>query len=94
VPIIGPLKDDQFWINLLPEQYRQFGFEGSIFSPHQWLDHGDTVSQGNLTFDVVYCSEHTPGNVVFVEKAQQFSAVGDVIFKVRLVVLICAYLIV
>ena len=27
VPIIGPHKEDQFWIDLLPEQCRQFGFE-------------------------------------------------------------------
>ena len=81
VPIIGPHKDDQFWIDLLPEQCRQFGFEGDTFTPDQWLNHGDTVSLGNLLFDVVHCPGHTPGHVVFVEREHSFAAVGDVIFQ-------------
>ena len=81
VPIIGPHKDDQFWIDVLPEQCRQFGFEGDTFTPDQWLNHGDTVSLGNLLFDVVHCPGHTPGHVVFVEREHSFAAVGDVIFQ-------------
>ncbi|MBL4674171.1 MAG: MBL fold metallo-hydrolase [Arenicella sp.] len=80
-PIIGPHRDDQFWIDLLPEQCRQFGFDGDSFTPDQWLNHGDRVPLGNLSFDVVHCPGHTPGHVVFVEKTQQFAAVGDVIFQ-------------
>ncbi len=80
-PIIGPHKDDQFWIDLLPEQCRQFGFEGESFTPDQWLNHGDTVSLGSLNFDVVHCPGHTPGHVVFVEMSQSFAVVGDVIFQ-------------
>lgn len=81
VPIIGPHKDDQFWIDLLPEQCRQFGFDGESFTPDQWLSHGDRVTLGNLSFDVVHCPGHTPGHVVFVEINQSFAAVGDVIFQ-------------
>jgi len=80
-PIIGPHKDDTFWIDLLPEQCAQFGFEGDIFAPDQWLNHGDTVSLGNLTFEVVHCPGHTPGHVVFVEMQQSFAMVGDVLFN-------------
>ena len=81
VPIIGPQKADQFWIDLLPEQCRQFGFEGDSFVPDQWLNGGDVVNLGNLTFDVVHCPGHTPGHVVFVERSQRFATVGDVIFQ-------------
>ena len=81
VPIIGPHPDDQFWIDLLPEQCKQFGFDGEIFAPDQWLQDGDRVSLGELRFDVVHCPGHTPGHVVFVEKSQQFAAVGDIIFQ-------------
>ena len=81
VPIIGPHPDDQFWIDLLPEQCQQFGFEGETFSPDQWLQDGDKVTLGTLSFDVVHCPGHTPGHVVFVEKSQQFAAVGDIIFQ-------------
>jgi len=81
VPIIGPQKADQFWIDLLPEQCRQFGFEGDSFTPDQWLNHGDSVSLGELNFDVVHCPGHTPGHVVFIERSENFAAVGDVIFQ-------------
>lgn len=81
VPIVGPQKADQFWIDLLPEQCQQFGFEGEAFVPDQWLSHGDSVELGSLTFDVVHCPGHTPGHVVFVEQKQRFATVGDVIFQ-------------
>jgi len=81
VPVIGPHKADQFWIDALPEQCLRFGFEGEKFAPDQWLEHGDRVSLGKLTFDVVHCPGHTPGHVVFVEKQQNFAVVGDVIFN-------------
>lgn len=81
VPIIGPHTADQFWIDLLPEQCAQFGFAGEVFAPDQWLEHGDTIKLGSLTFDVIHCPGHTPGHVVFVEQAQNFAAVGDVLFQ-------------
>ena len=81
VPIIGPHRNDQFWIDALPEQCRQFGFEGEKFTPDQWLQHGDQVRLGKLCLDVLHCPGHTPGHVVFVEKSEQFAAVGDVIFQ-------------
>mgnify|MGYP000132615867 FL=1 len=81
VPIVGPQKEDQFWIDLLPEQCQQFGFEGESFTPDRWLNHNDSVELGALSFDVVHCPGHTPGHVVFVEKSQHFAAVGDVLFQ-------------
>ncbi len=81
VPIIGPHKDDQFWIDLLPEQCKHFGFEGEKFKPDQWLSNGDSVTLGKLIFDVVHCPGHTPGHVVFVEKTHALAAVGDVLFQ-------------
>ena len=80
-PIIGPHKDDQFWIDMMPEQCQRFGFQGEVFEPDQWLQHGDTVTLGELSFDVVHCPGHTPGHVVFVERSVEFAAVGDVLFK-------------
>lgn len=81
VPIIGPHQDDQFWIDLIPEQCQQFGLSGEVFTPDQWLEHGDQVSLGELNFDVVHCPGHTPGHVVFVERGQRFATVGDVLFQ-------------
>ncbi|MEM7357896.1 MAG: MBL fold metallo-hydrolase [Pseudomonadota bacterium] len=81
LPIIGPHRGDQFWIDALPQQCQQFGFEGEEFKPDQWLQHGDQVTLGKLVFDVVHCPGHTPGHVVFVEKSEKFAAVGDVLFQ-------------
>lgn len=81
VPIIGPHKADQFWIDALPQQCQSFGFDGETFIPDRWLTHGDEVELGKLCFTVIHCPGHTPGHVVFVEKSEQFAAVGDVIFQ-------------
>ena len=81
VPIIGPHKGDQFWIDLLPQQCQQFGFEGDIFSPDQWLVGNETIELGELRFNVVHCPGHTPGHVVFVEMSEKFAMVGDVLFQ-------------
>ena len=81
VPIFGPHRADQFWIDLLPQQCAQFGFEGELFTPDQWLQQGDQIALGQLNFDVVHCPGHTPGHVVFVEKSENFAMVGDVIFQ-------------
>ena len=49
--------------------------------PQRWLQHGDTVSLGSLTLDVLHCPGHTPGHVVFHHPASQLAMVGDVIFQ-------------
>lgn len=81
VPIIGPHREDQFWIDLLPEQCQQFGFDGDTFQPDQWLNQGDEIELGLLKFEVIHCPGHTPGHVVFVEREHHFALVGDVLFK-------------
>lgn len=82
VQIIGPHEDDQFLITQLAEQGARYGIEGAAtFAPDRWLFDGDTVTVGELSFDVVHCPGHTPGHVVFVEPSERFALVGDVLFK-------------
>lgn len=81
VPIEGPHEGDQFWIDLLPEQSKMFGFPpAQTFTPTRWLHQGDTVTVGNTTLDVRHCPGHTPGHVVFFSRADRLAIVGDVIF--------------
>jgi hydroxyacylglutathione hydrolase len=81
LPIIGPHRGDQFWIDQLPEQGAMFGFPPSqAFTPSRWLEDGDTVSLGAYTFDVRHCPGHTPGHVVFHSKTLHRAFVGDVLF--------------
>lgn len=82
VHIVGPHKGDLFWIEGLDQQSQMFGFDPvQPFLPNQWLDDGDSVKVGNLTFDVIHCPGHTPGHVVFVDRASSIAQVGDVLFK-------------
>lgn len=82
LPIEGPHRDDQFWIDALPEQSRMFGMppvEG--FVPTRWLQQGDRVTFGNITLDVLHCPGHTPGHVVFFHAPERLAIVGDVLFR-------------
>jgi glyoxylase-like metal-dependent hydrolase (beta-lactamase superfamily II) len=82
IPIIGPHKDDKFWIDGMPEAAAQYGFpEALAFEPDQWLEHGDVVTVADVDFDVVHCPGHTPGHVVFVQSEDKVAMVGDVIFQ-------------
>lgn len=81
VPIEGPHREDQFWIDMLPQQSQMFGFPPArAFSPDRWLEDGDQVTVGNITFDVLHCPGHTPGHVVFYQADEKLAVVGDVLF--------------
>ena len=82
IPIVGPHKDDKFWIDGMPEAAAQYGFpEALAFEPDQWLEHGDKVTVADVDFDVVHCPGHTPGHVVFVQSDDKVAMVGDVLFQ-------------
>lgn len=82
VPIEGPHKEDQFWIDLIPEQKQRFGFEhAEHFTTNRWLAQGDKVTFGNIELEVYFCPGHTPGHVVFFHRESKLAQVGDVLFK-------------
>ncbi|MFT3849963.1 MAG: MBL fold metallo-hydrolase [Propionivibrio sp.] len=82
LPIEGPQREDQFWIDGMPQQSRMFGFpEVRAFTPDRWLEQGDRVRFGNVEMDVLHCPGHTPGHVVFFNEAGRLAVVGDVLFK-------------
>lgn len=83
VPIIGPHKDDQFWMDTIEQSWAKYGYEGMgrNCKPDRYLDEGDTLSLGGVTFDITHCPGHTPGHVVIHNKALSIAFVGDVIFK-------------
>ncbi|MCG8315981.1 MAG: MBL fold metallo-hydrolase [Pseudomonadales bacterium] len=82
VPIIGPQKEDQFWIDSLPSQSEMFGFpKADSFTPTRWLEDGDQVEVGNCTLDVIHAPGHTPGHVVFFHPESKLAIVGDVLFQ-------------
>ncbi|MEP0203814.1 MAG: MBL fold metallo-hydrolase [Halioglobus sp.] len=82
VPIEGPHKEDNFWIEKLPESCKMSGFpHADAFVPDRWLEDGDTVTVGEQSLQVFHCPGHTPGHVVFHYEPQQVAWVGDVLFQ-------------
>lgn len=82
VPIVGPEKADDFWLQGLPAQSRMFGLDECLpLTPDRWLDEGETLSVGNVTLQVLHCPGHTPGHIVFFDDRSKLLVSGDVIFK-------------
>jgi hydroxyacylglutathione hydrolase len=82
VKIIGPQKEDAFWIDKLPEWCKMTGFpHADAFTPDQWLEDEDSVSFGAQTLVVKFCPGHTPGHVVFFHESARLAIVGDVLFQ-------------
>lgn len=81
-PIVGPQTEDQFWIADLPEHGQRWGIpDARTFTPTRWLEDGDTTTLGETTWEVAHCPGHTPGHVIFFNRAARFAQVGDVLFK-------------
>lgn len=82
VKIEGPHKEEQFWLDMLPQQAMMFRFPAAqAFLPDRWLAQDDTVQVGNLTLEVRHCAGHTPGHVVFIHHDSKLAIVGDVLFN-------------
>ncbi|TAJ93412.1 MAG: MBL fold metallo-hydrolase [Gammaproteobacteria bacterium] len=81
-PVEGPQRGDQYWIDVMEEHGRDFGFEfAEPFTPNRWLEDGENVRFGNITLEVLHCPGHTPGHVAFYYRAQRLAFVGDVLFR-------------
>jgi glyoxylase-like metal-dependent hydrolase (beta-lactamase superfamily II) len=82
IPIIGPDRRDEMLLQSIDQQARLFGLTGMRnASPDRYLSEGETVSIGPYIFEVLHCPGHTPGHVVFVNKAARFAQLGDVLFR-------------
>ena len=82
VPIVGPHRADQFLMEHVVETARMYGLAGvKNATTDRWLDEGDSVSVGELTFGVRYCPGHSPGSVAFINEDLRLAIVGDVLFS-------------
>jgi glyoxylase-like metal-dependent hydrolase (beta-lactamase superfamily II) len=82
IPVEGPHRADEFLLNSLVEQGAKWGMpEARNVTPDRWLNEGDSVSIGEVSFDLLHCPGHSPGSVVFVNRTQNFALVGDVLFQ-------------
>ena len=82
VDIIGPHREDAFLLGTLAETGRDYGMmDARDVVPSRWLEAGDEVKVGGLTFSVRHCPGHTPGHVIFFNAEHRFAIVGDVLFQ-------------
>lgn len=82
IPLVGPHKLDAFWLDALPTQSRMFGLEECApLTPDRWLEEGDSVQVGHSMLEVLHCPGHTPGHIVFFDRAGRLLISGDVIFQ-------------
>ncbi|MCX7318695.1 MAG: MBL fold metallo-hydrolase [Hyphomicrobiales bacterium] len=81
VEIIGPHKADDYLLDNVESSGAAYGISGARnFKPDRWLEEGDSVSVGGLSFDILHCPGHSPGSVVYYSKGMKFAHVGDVLF--------------
>ena len=81
LPVIGPHKDDQFWLDKLPQSTAQYGLPiSTAFKPDRYLNEGEQLQVGAYTFDVLHIPGHTPGHVVFYCADVDLLVAGDVLF--------------
>jgi hydroxyacylglutathione hydrolase len=82
VPIEGPHRADAPLLQHLAQAGAAYGMtDARNVSPDRWLDEGDKVEVGGMSFDVLHCPGHSPGSVVLVNPAARFAIVGDVLFQ-------------
>lgn len=85
VPVIGPHKEDQFWLDMIQEVSARYGFP--IPQPvkvDQWLEGGEVLKLGEDEFEVRFAPGHTPGHVVFYNKTMAYFGQAMFCLKVRL----------
>lgn len=80
--IIGPDERDEMLLQNLEAQAAAYGLTGMRnCKPDRYLTEGETLTVGAQSFDVLHCPGHTPGHVVFINRAARFAQVGDVLFQ-------------
>jgi len=83
VDVIGPHKDDQFWMDGITDQWAQYGHPGmgKSLTPTRYLEEGDVLELSGVKFDVTHTPGHTPGHVVIYNQDMKIAFVGDVLFR-------------
>jgi len=83
IPVIGPHKADQFWMDDIEKHWANYGHEGmgKNIVPDRYLEDGETLSLSDVEFNVVHTPGHTPGHVVIYNQNLKIAFVGDVLFR-------------
>lgn len=81
VKIEGPHMADKFLMDGVEKQARSYGLAGlNNATSDRWMVEGDVLTIGGHDFEVLHCPGHSPGSLVYINKAQAIALVGDVLF--------------
>ncbi len=81
IKIEGPHLADKFLMEGVERQAAAYGLSGlQNASSDRWIIEGDTVTVAGHTFETFHCPGHSPGSIVYFNRAQNFALVGDVLF--------------
>jgi hydroxyacylglutathione hydrolase len=82
VPVIGPEKEDLFWLEQLEAQSQRFGLPAAeSFSPTRWLTEGEVLNVGRVKLKVLHIPGHTPGHIALYDQQSKQVIVGDILFN-------------
>ena len=82
VEIEGPHREDQWLMDTLADVGPDYGCpDARNCTTDRWLDEGDEITIGELSFEVLHCPGHTPGHVAFINKTIGFGILGDILFQ-------------
>jgi hydroxyacylglutathione hydrolase len=82
VQVVGPHKDDQFWLDQIEDSAVKYGLDGlRNVTPDRYLEDGDMLELEGTKFGVAHCPGHTPGHVVIYNTDAKIAFVGDVLFE-------------
>lgn len=83
IEVIGPHKDDQFWMDDIETHWANYGHAGmgKNIVPDRYLEDGEVLTLGDVEFGVVHTPGHTPGHVVIYNQDLKIAFVGDVLFR-------------
>lgn len=83
IKVIGPHKDDQFWMDEIEQHWAKYGHAGMgrNIVPDRYLEDGDVLTLAGSTFHVAHTPGHTPGHIVIYNQDMKIAFVGDVLFR-------------
>lgn len=82
VEIYGSQQADQPLFERLPEMCAGYGLPPvEPFLPDHWLNEGESVNVGAMTFHIRHLPGHAPGHIGFLDFTNKIGFTGDVLFK-------------
>ena len=81
VPVIGPDQRDAFLLSAIAAQAQAMGIPGMRnASPDRYVEEGEVLEFAGRRFEVLLVPGHTPGHVVFFDRAAGLLIGGDALF--------------